>query len=52
MRRFITILALVGAVMAALACAAGAAGASAWDVTRLPMGPVVGHVATSGATAF
>ena len=53
MRRFISILVLTGAVTAAFAFGAPSAGAATWDIAKLPGGgPVVGHVATAGTTAF
>jgi len=53
MRRIVTVLMLAGAALAMLALGAASAGASAWDIAKLPSGgPVVGHVATAGTTAF
>jgi len=52
MRRFISLLAFAGAASVMLALGAAVAGASTWDITKLPTGPAVGHVATAGTTAF
>ena len=53
MRRFRTTLFVTGAALAMLALGAASAGASTWDIAKLPGGgPVVGHVAPAGTTAF